>query len=35
MGWGVIIRDGVIVYVMVCEFLGYGVSIWDGVLVNG
>ena len=34
-GWGVSIRDGVLVHGMVCYLSGWSVSIWDGVLVNG
>ena len=36
-GWGVSIRDGVLVKVkgMGCYFPRWGISIWDGVLVNG
>ena len=34
-GWGVCIRDGVLVYGMGCSFRGWGVCIWDGALVHG
>ena len=34
-GWGVSIRDGVLVNGMGYYFPGWGGSIWDGVLVNG
>ena len=34
-GWGVSIRDGVLVNGMGYYFPEWGVSIWDGVLVNG
>ena len=33
-GWGVCIRDGVLVYGMGCSYTGCGVSILDGVLKN-
>ena len=33
-GWGISIRDGVLVNGMGCYFPGLGVSNWDGVLVN-
>ena len=34
-GWGVSIRDGVLVNGMGDYFPGWGGSLWDGVLVNG
>ena len=34
-GWGVCIRDGVLVNGMECYFPGWGVSVWDGVLKTG
>ena len=34
-GWGVCIRDGVLVNGMAWYFPGWGISIWDGVLANG
>ena len=33
-GWGVSVRDGVLVNGMGYYFPAWGVSIWDGVLVN-
>ena len=34
-GWGISIRDGVLVNGVGCYFPGLGISKWDGVLVNG
>ena len=35
MGWGVSIRDWVLVCGMVCSCTGWGVSTRDGVLIHG
>ena len=34
-GWGVSIRDWVLINGMGCYFPGWGGGIWDGVLVTG
>ena len=34
-GWGISLRDGVLVNGLGYYFPGLGVRIWDGVLVNG
>ena len=34
-GWGVSVRDGVLVNGMGCYFPGWGVILCDGELVNG
>ena len=34
-GWGVSVRDGVLINGMVCYFPGRGVIIRNGVLANG
>ena len=35
MGWGVSVRDGVLVNGMGCYSPGWCVSIWDVMLLNG
>ena len=35
MGWGVSIRDWVLVCGMGCSYTGWGVSTRDGVLIHG